>query len=248
MNNKVIFLAALSFLGLSAMAETTVVDYSGRSGIAPVASAQITTQINGNQYNTSFNGKGIGIAAVTQYKIKADSRGTIGSSTRPSYGHLWSSRKGKGRDTKMTFSGQRPSISISPNWSPSSAKEKLNPSHIDGSIDVMSTLIRLMNQMKTKGECYGSFPVTDGRSALMVTARARGTKNVSTRAYKGQASLCTLSVKPLSGRVLRDAEKNSTQNVDVYFAKIKGKEYPVAVKVTGKFAGFGVALEADSIK
>ncbi len=248
MNKKVAYFAALSFLSFSAAAETTTVDYSGRSGIAPVASSRITTQINGSNYTAAFDGKGIGIAAVTQYRIKADSKGITGNTTKPSYAHLWSSRKGKARDTKMTFSGSRPQITITPHWTPGSSKEKLNPSHLNDSIDVMTTLIRLSNQVRLKGSCYGTFNVTDGRSALQVTAQSGGKQNVSTKAYKGQATLCKLRVKPLSGRVLRDAETNSTQNVNVYFANIKGKEYPVAVRVTGRFAGFGVSLEADSIK
>ncbi len=248
MNKYIMPIMTISLIGFSAMAETTRVNYSGRSGIAPVANAQITTQVNGSNYTAKFNGEGIGIAAVTQYKIKANSRGVTGNTTKPSYAHLWSSRKGKARNTEMHFGGARPKIDIKPTWHPRSRKENLNQNHLKDSIDVMSTLIRLSNQVRLKDQCYGTFNVTDGRSALQVTAKSGGKQNVSTKAYKGQTSLCKLYVKPLSGRVLRDAEKGSSQVVNVYFAKINNKQYPVAVKITGKFAGFGVSLNADSIK
>ncbi len=248
MNKYITWAMLISFISFSSYAETTKVSYSGRSGVAPVASAEITTVINGNNYHTQFNGQGIGIAAVTQYKVKANSKGITGNTTRPSYAQLWTSRKGKARNTELTFKGSRPQAKITPHWAPSSNKEKLNQSHLDGSIDVMTTLIRLMNQMRLQGKCYGTFNVTDGRSALQVTAQAAGTQRVSTKAYSGNASLCRLHVKALSGRVLRDADKGSTQTVNVYFAKIKNKDYPIAVRITGKFAGFGVSLNADSIK
>lgn len=248
MKKYIISAALLSVMGLWSFAETTKINYSGRSGIAPVANAEITTQINGKNFNTKFDGQGIGIAAVTQYKVKANSKGTIGSTTRPSYAQLWTSRKGKARNTEMTFGASRPQIKITPPWAPSSNKEKLNLSQLDGSIDAMTTLIRLMNQVHQQGKCYGTFNVTDGRSALQVTAKSGGTQKVSTKAYNGNTSLCQLYVKPLSGRVLRDADKGSSQVVNVYFAKVKNKEYPVAVRITGKFAGFGVSLNADSIR
>ncbi len=248
MNKYMISIMAISLISFSAMAESTKVSYSGRSGIAPVASAQITTQINGNNYTAKFNGEGIGIAAITQYKVRADSRGLTGNTTKPSYAHLWTSRKGKARDTKMTFGGARPKVTIEPQWQPNSSKEKLNYNHLTDSIDIMSTLIRLMNQVKLKRKCYGDFVVTDGRSALHVSAKSGGTHDVSTKAYKGSSTLCRIYVKPLSGRVLRDAEKDSTQIVNVYFAQIKDKQYPVAVKIMGRFAGFGVSLSADSIR
>ncbi|MFV0430613.1 MAG: DUF3108 domain-containing protein [Alphaproteobacteria bacterium] len=242
------FFAASMLTASLAYGETTTIKYSGRSGIAPVASATIMLSVSGSSYNTSFDGKGIGIAAVTQYKIRAKAKGVTGNSTKPSWAQMWTSRKGKPRDTIMTFGGQRPTIKITPNWTPHSSKEKLNLSHINDSIDIMSVMVRLSNQIRLKGNCWGTFNVTDGRSALQVTARAKGQASVSTNAYKGKATLCQLSVKSLSGRILRDAKAGSTQVANVYFAKPRNKQYPIPVRVTGKFMGFGVSLNADSIK
>lgn len=242
------FSAGIMLVSSLAYGETTSIKYSGRSGIAPVADVSISMNVNDSSYENSLDGKGVGIASVTRMTIKAKSKGITGATTAPSWAQIWSSRKGETRNTILTYKQPTPNITITPNWKPRTKNEVLNRSQIVNSIDPMATLMKMTNQMRLKDSCWGSFNVSDGRSALNVTLVAAGKEQVSTNAYKGTATICKVNIKALSGRVLRDAKAGSVETANVYFAKIKGKQYPVPVKITGKFAGFGVSLNADLIQ
>ncbi|MFV0321888.1 MAG: DUF3108 domain-containing protein [Alphaproteobacteria bacterium] len=248
MKNLFALSAGVMLISSLAYGETTSIKYSGHSGIAPVADVSISMTANNNNYENSLDGKGVGIASVTRMIIKAKSKGTTGGTTAPNWAQVWSSRKGDTRNTIITYKQPTPNITITPNWKPRSKNEILNRNQIINSIDPMATLMKMTNQMRLKDSCWGSFNVSDGRSALNVTLVSGGKEQVSTTAYKGNAHICQVKIKALSGRVLRDAKAGSVETANVYFAKIKGKEYPVPVKITGKFAGFGISLNADSIK
>lgn len=238
----------IMFVGSFAYGETTSIKYSGYSGIAPVADASISMTANNSTYENSLEGKGVGIASVTGMTIKAKSKGITGGSTNPTWAQIWSNRRGDTRNTILTYKQPTPNITITPNWKPRTKNEVLNRSQIVNSIDPMATLMKMTNQIRLKDSCWGNFNVSDGRSALNVTLVAAGKEKISTKAYKGNATICQVKIKALSGRVLRDTKAGDIETANVYFAKIKGKDYPVPVKITGKFAGFGVSLNADSIQ
>ncbi len=242
----IIFLGLiLSFAGF---AKTATINYSGKSGFVPVASATMKIAVNGNNYDVDFSANGVGIASVVGYTIKADSHGTMGSTTRPSKAHLYTKRKGQQRTTNISFSGNTPKITIQPHWKPRKKKEHLNISDLHQSIDPFSVMMRIANQINLKDSCYGSFPMTDGRSAIRVTARSKGKQTVKLKGYNGQVNVCQLALYPLSGRVMRDVEKRENTYANVYFAKISGFDRPVVVQVSGKFEGFSVNLTADKIR
>lgn len=231
----------------ASFAKTATINYSGKSGFMPVASVTMKINVNGSNYNVDFSAGAIGIASVVGYTIKASSYGAMGSTTKPKEAYLYTKRKGQQRSTSMYFKGSTPKITIQPSWKPRNKKERLNVSDLDQSIDPFSVMMRLANQINLKDHCYGTFPMTDGRSAIQITAKSKGKKTVNLKGYSGKVNICQLALYPLSGRVMRDVNQQESTYANVYFAKLSNFERPVVVQVTGKFAGFSVNLAADNI-
>lgn len=239
---------ALIIVPISVFAKTATINYSGKSGFMPVASVTMKVGVNSNNYNVDFSANGVGVASVVGYTIKASSYGTMGDTTKPKEAYLFTKRKGQQRSTSMHFNSSTPKITITPNWNPRSNKERLNVSDLHQSIDPFSVMMRLANQININGSCYGTFPMTDGRSAIRITAKSKGKTSVELGGYKGEVSVCQVALYPLSGRVMRDVQKRETTYATVSFAKLPNFERPIVVQVKGKFEGFSVNLTADKIR
>lgn len=243
----------ITFLLLSfssfAVAEKVSITYAGKAGPLPVARAKMNINIQYPKYQIDFDAKSLGIASVLDYNLYSKATGKMGSTTRPESVYLKTQRKSSQRVTNMSFgSRSKPSIDIQPKWHPRGKKEVLNVNDLEGSIDPLTILIRLMNQVKLNGTCQGRFHVTDGRSAARISIRDKGQVNVRTKGYNGKAKHCQIAIRALSGRVMRDANSNELTYAHIYFSKTKSLSYHIPVKISGSFEGFSVSLEAQKIQ
>ncbi len=240
------YIIFLCMLNVFAFGEQTRIKYEGKSALATVADAEISYNIKKNDYVVSVNGNSSGIASLLDYELKLLTSGAlINNSTTPKHANIFTNRRGKKRDIDMFFSPS-PKITITPHWR-AKPKERLNGSHISSAIDMSSVLVRILNQYKLKNKCYGTFNVTDGRSAYRLVLTDRGRDKVSTKAYKGYAQKCRITVRVLSGRALRDVSTNDSYNLYIYLAKMKNKSYLVPIKIDGKYAGFNVTFLAKRV-
>jgi hypothetical protein len=125
-------------------------------------------------------------------------------------------------------------------------REPVPPAMRDGSIDSLSALAGLMEQIGRDGRCDSSARLFDGRRASIVTARTLGEEplDTSTRSsYAGRALRCDFEAMVTAGFRKSDSAEARARPFTgtAWFARPLPDAFPVPVRITFETRALGTA-------
>jgi len=226
--------------------------YSTSVLIFRVGRIDVTAEVANGRYQADAHVEAAGLAALfTDFEIDSEVEGRLdGTAPRPDrYGHV--ERTGEkvrtvevGFETGVAQPNAEPPFS---SWGQPPASE----ADRTGTIDPMTAVLFLSQSLaETQGEpCTGSLPVFDGKQRYNLNLTARGTEEIRTRGWRGEALVCDAYYEPISGYDPEDwPEPGETRHpLRLWIAPVGDGAAFIPVRAHTR-AGFGgVTIEAREI-
>ena len=206
-----------------------------------IGTANYSASIDGGSYRTEANTKLSGLAALmSSSKGAATSTGSIAPGKVVSSSYATTSANGEvSRTVRMSFSGGNVTgADIAPPFEEKPGRVPLNASSKSGVIDPLSaTLMPIPEGQPLVGPnvCNRSLPIFDGFVRFNVNLVYVGTRQVSTKGYKGPVSVCAARYVPLQGhRPDRPATKFMIDNkqMEVWLAPLERARIAVPYRIS----------------
>lgn len=229
------------------------IQYAGQVLIFQVANISITGEFQEDTYAATSRFTAAGLAALfTDADIEASVSGyRTGSSLEPwHYSHL-NHASSKNRTVAIDFPDGVAMPDINPPFG-----NMGDPAATDedraGAMDPISTLLAMgLGAVETEdGICDGRLPVFDGRARYNLRFENGGSKNVRTRAWRGEAIICHAYYEPISGYEADEfpSDEDISEPISFWLAPINDGTMYIPVKIRSN-AGFGgVTVTATSME
>lgn len=237
-------------------AETSAVSVTARYAssvlIFRVGAITLSAQMDEAEYSASTFIEAAGLAALfTDFDIRAEVAGAF-SETGPQparYAHV--ERTGeKVRSVDVSFREPVATADVEPPFG-SLGVPPASDADRTGVIDPMTAVFFLSETVAARGGeiCSGSIPVFDGKARYDLILQADGHRNVRTRAWRGEALICHIWYRPISGYDPEDypTEDELRHPLTVWLAPFGDGDVHIPVRLHTR-AGFGgVTIEALDI-
>lgn len=206
-----------------------------------IGTANYSASIDGGSFRTEANTKLSGLAALmSSSKGAATSTGSIVPGRVVSSSYATTSANGEvSRTVRMSFSGGNVTAAdISPPFEEKPGRVPLVAASKSGVIDPLSaTLMPIPEGQPLVGPnvCNRSLPIFDGFVRFNVNLVYVGTRQVSTKGYKGPVSVCAARYVPLQGhRPDRPATKFMIDNkqMEVWLAPLERARIAVPYRIS----------------
>ena len=177
-------------------------DYSASVLIFQVGRVSLDAELGQQTYSAQAHVEAAGLAALfTDFEIDSDVSGhRTPAGPQPSrYGHV--ERTGdKRRVIDVSFEDGQARATATPEFS-SWGQPPASDADRTGVVDPMTATLMLSEMVASRGDapCEGSLPVFDGKQRYNLRLASRGTEDIRSPAWSGEALVCDAFYEPISG-------------------------------------------------
>lgn len=229
-------------------AETSLVrlGYAGFLGPAQVIEASVGLElppgeVKRGSYRMALDIAMAGpLAKAVPFSMTAESLGVAGDGgVRPERFHSLTRIYEKTQSTSLTYDGDG-AVEIAVEPPTLQAREAREQGLAAGTLDPLSAVVALVDEVVRTGECRGRVPVFDGARRYDLEATPAGTAQVQKigfSIYEGPATECAVTPVLLNGFRERDVQAGFyPDSARMWIAPVVAGEPPVPVRVTARSA------------
>ena len=239
-------LVGASLLGTAApvwAADSISISYVASTSGAPVFKAGLTANIDGGSYSASFSGKTTGVTnMLSKYKIGLNVSGSVADGKLvPAKFTKSTSKKKKDKFADLTW-GTGGSFSLVTQDGPQKESDAVITAAKGKAVDPLTAILKLAMAQGMQGAkpCSGTYRFYDGRDV--------GDLVFSLVKKNGVAYHCNMTLKSIAGR---NVENNDAETVSYGIwltpVAVAGATYYLPARLTGKYTGLSVTVEATGI-
>lgn len=231
------FLAALAILAISAgspRANPVEASYAvSQSGIA-VMDVRIVIDVSGDRYRLSSlaRSRGIGRLFLPHQQVAEAEGGLAGRDVLPLRYRTEGEWRGSLRRTVLEYLGRTPRLAV---LEPPEGPDRIpvRPEEADGTIDVLSAMLRLSRDAAATGRCDLSGAVYDGRRRLEWSSRTLGVGAPPVPGFRGEALRCGLESRLVAGFRRGDdpARAGRPRQAEAWLAVLGADRPPLPLRV-----------------
>jgi hypothetical protein len=208
----------------------------------PIAEIQITMTLGESSYEVSGNGRTVGLVDLfSRIRFSGSSKGTIeDGAVRPKTHTYRYAERSKAREVTLTYDDRQvPSVTASPEFSPSFDRVPLPDARLIGTIDLASQFIAPAVAGKAAlapDHCVRAYAVFDGRlrvDAALSYLRASPSARLRGVNYSGPVMHCAMRIRPVGGHREGDmlSKIAAGGEIGVWAAPAFGGRFYIPIKV-----------------
>ena len=247
MKSTLAIMAAFAFPALAGPAAAVTLHYEAYAAGVNVIDMEADFAVEPTRYHVTLHYKTVGalnLVSHSDQKTTVDGHFAAG---RPVPERFYSSGilRGENRLTQIDYAGGQPSIR---QLAPPNEKERevVEPGAQANTVDTLSAMAQLINQVNTTHRCEGTLTTFDGRRLATLSARTSGEQpleRTGRSSYAGPTLRCEFSGRQLGGFKVDEprADQEKVQQGTAWFAALTPGGPMVPVRIAFRTKWFGDA-------